>query len=453
MPRPPGQPPGVQRASTAAAVPRGADGRSLVRRIARAREAFLSSARSSGLPSAATQPDAVRAVVAESWRRSLGLGVDPLRWEPPLDLEGSDLEAYRSQHPLASVMPVVRTLLVDQAADAGLIVAVADVEGRLLWVEGASDLRRRAEAMRFVEGARWSEDVAGTNAPGTSLALGAPVQIFAAEHLGSPVTPWSCTAAPVHGPDGSVLGAIDVTGGDDVAGVATLLLVRATAAAVEAELRSASAVTARDLPAQRRRSRAVRRRRRVEVLAGACRLVADGRALPLRLRHAELIVLLRAQPRGLTVDQLACLLTEQQTAAVTVRADLSRLRAALAAVGVRLTPSPYRLEDALDTDDDEVRRHLTAGAVRDALDAYPGPLLPASSAPGVEELRRRLADEVRAGVLASRDIEALWTYANRPDGADDIAAWDACTRLLPPGTPRAILARTRFSRLDAELGV
>ena len=42
--------------------------------------------------------------------------------------------------------------------------------------------------MHFVPGADWSEESAGTNAPGTALALGRPVQIFGPEHLLRPVT-------------------------------------------------------------------------------------------------------------------------------------------------------------------------------------------------------------------------------------------------------------------------
>ena len=92
--------------------------------------------------------------------------------------------------------------------------------------------------MHFVEGASWGEDIAGTNAPGTALALDHAVQIYGGEHYRRPVQPWSCSAAPVHDPlTGALLGAIDVTGGDHVASPHVLTLVRATAAAAESELR------------------------------------------------------------------------------------------------------------------------------------------------------------------------------------------------------------------------
>ncbi|WP_431950767.1 GAF domain-containing protein [Actinacidiphila sp. bgisy167] len=103
---------------------------------------------------------------------------------------------------------------------------------------GTAGLAARAERIGFVEGAEWAEDAVGTNAPGTAVALGRPLQIYAGEHFIRPVHPWSCSAAPVRDPDtGAVIGVIDLTGGDHIAAPHALALVRATVAAAEAELR------------------------------------------------------------------------------------------------------------------------------------------------------------------------------------------------------------------------
>jgi transcriptional regulator of acetoin/glycerol metabolism len=61
--------------------------------------------------------------------------------------------------------------------------AVSDASGQLLWVEGHRVARTARERMNFVEGAWWDEEHAGTNAPGTALALALDVQIFATEHF------------------------------------------------------------------------------------------------------------------------------------------------------------------------------------------------------------------------------------------------------------------------------
>jgi transcriptional regulator of acetoin/glycerol metabolism len=83
---------------------------------------------------------------------------------------------------------VLRQLVGTAADDGDHLMAVSDAAGRLLWVEGHRVARARAEKMNFIEGAWWDEAHAGTNAPGTALALDHEVQIFATEHFLSSVS-------------------------------------------------------------------------------------------------------------------------------------------------------------------------------------------------------------------------------------------------------------------------
>ena len=152
--------------------------------------------------------------------------------------------------------------------------------------------------MNFVPGADWSERSAGTNAPGTALALGREIQIRGSEHFSRIVQPWSCTAAPVHDPDsGALLGAIDLTGGPQVASPQTLALVRATAVAVENHLALLRLTGTAPEPAARRPHL---------VALGGDRprwVTTDGyghlRAAHLTGRHADILVLLSRHPEGL----------------------------------------------------------------------------------------------------------------------------------------------------------
>ncbi len=179
-----------------------------------------------------------RPLVASSWSRCEELqdGRDPTR-PPPVLLTGDALHAYRSTHPLSATLHVCRQLLSQAAADSQSVFAVGDAAGLLLWVDGHRATRSRAEHIGFVEGALWSEAEAGTNAPGTALALGRPLQILAGEHFNQAVRSWSCAAAPIRDPDsGRILGFVDLTGNDDIASPYALALVRATASAIEAQL-------------------------------------------------------------------------------------------------------------------------------------------------------------------------------------------------------------------------
>lgn len=412
------------------------------RSTARDHDRFLSS----GLVS-----DGVRRVVLESWQRSRASGVDADGVLPPVELTDEELDDYRNAHPLAAVMPVIRRLLVDDAVDCDLLVAVSDNEGRLLWVEGSPGLRLRAEAMNFLPGARWSEEHAGTNAPGTALALDHGVQIFAHEHYGRIVQPWSCTAVPVHDPfSGEVVGVLDVTGGDVVATPQSMALVQAAVHAVEAELRL-QAMTAGPTRLVRPSRRASVDVRRLEVLGvdhGVLRVGGERRVMS--QRHSEILLLLCAHPDGLSAEQLAIELHADDLPLVTVRAEMSRLRSALGP----LAPSsrPYRLPLGLVTDVSEVDAAARRGDVGSALTAYRGPVLPHSESPGVAKIRRRLHDRLRAATLASGEAALVLRWAETAWGQDDPEVWATALRLLPHGSAEHNLARIHLAALDAEFG-
>jgi hypothetical protein len=220
----------------------GEDARAAALRLGRAHEKFVS---------LHNMPSFVRSVVAGSWQRCVAAGASQDgRRLPPIRMDADELDDYRSRHPLAAALPVLRELLGERASDDEHIFAVTDAAGILLWVQGHAGTLARAGRMNFVEGAEWSETEAGTNGPGTALAVGRPVQIFAGEHYNTVVHPWSCSAVPIRDPDsGRVLGIVDITGSANIASPYALALVRATARAAEAEL--AIRVAAADEQARR----------------------------------------------------------------------------------------------------------------------------------------------------------------------------------------------------------
>ncbi|HET6481544.1 MAG TPA: GAF domain-containing protein, partial [Actinoplanes sp.] len=286
----------------------GADPVERMRQVGRAHERFVT-----GEAGDTKSGPPVRSIVADSWRRS-AVALSGPDATAPIELSDDDLETYRAAHPLSRVLPIFRNLLGGLADDGEHLMAVCDAYGRLLWVEGTAKVLRGAEQMNFVPGARWDEAHAGTNAPGTALAIDHPLQIFATEHFSRPVQRWTCAAAPIHDPGtGQLLGAIDVTGGDHLANPHSLALVRATALAAEAYLSSqlASAATAGSL---------------VTLGRNEALLTFEGRRWRLGRRHSELLVLLLAHPAGSTGDELGFGLYGDDASPVTVRAELSRLR-------------------------------------------------------------------------------------------------------------------------------
>ncbi|MER5264849.1 GAF domain-containing protein [Actinosynnema sp. NPDC002837] len=462
------------------------------RRLAHVHEAVLGGGPAHG----------ARELILESWRRSLAARVDPDRHEPPVVLDRAEVVDRRGAHPIAAAMPVLRETLLGFADEAEHVMIITDADGNILWCEGANAVRFLAERVRLTEGACWAEDAIGTNAMGTALAVGKPVTVHSAEHLVRTYHGWTCAASPVRDPDtGRTIGVVDVSGPLSSTHPALVALVSAAARLAEGQLRVRSetrderlrSVNMRHLIGLRGEPGALLSpsgrvlaaephgllQTRVDVTGETVRLAdgreallepldegyllrvprrgtrrpvlslrflgdpkgsLDGRALPLSLRHAELLTALALHPRGLTAERLALHLYGERGNPTTVRAELHRLRAQLG--GVLLT-RPYRLSADVRGDFLAVRDALHAGDVGTAAAAYRGELLPRSEAPVVCEEREDLAAAVRRGVLERGDVEALWAFGLV---AEDVTVLERLVRLLPRTDPRREVAATRLRR-------
>lgn len=180
----------------------------------------------------------LRSLVADSWLRSQNAGVD-LNRDPgiPAQLVTQNFLDYRITHPLSAIMPYIRDALSGLCNDQGVILAITDENGLILWVEGDRKVERRAESMNFIEGVLWSEDHAGTNAPGTTIATGTPVQIVTREHFHPQAKSFTCSAAPIYNPkSGLLVGVVDLTGGKSIANPYCFALVKAAAKVGESAL-------------------------------------------------------------------------------------------------------------------------------------------------------------------------------------------------------------------------
>ena len=422
----------------------GEDPAARLEQVRRAHELFVQT----GTMSPATGRTSVRSVVRDSWMRSARGGVNPSGMTDDNSMSWNDFLEYRNGHPMAAAYPLVRSLMLDEVSDSGVVVALTDDVGRLLWVEGDHKARDQAGDINFVEGALWAEQVAGTNAPGLALEVDHGVQIFGAEHFAVRVQDWNCVAAPVHDPvTGAVIGVIDVTGGERVATPFALSMVRSVVAAVEGELRI------RSLTGEGPRS---------DRSGGPNLTVLDGdryfwrppgrHAVRLSRRHAEILVLLGEYPGGLGTEQIATMLADDGVDPVTVRAEISRLRRDL---GPDVVASrPYRLTAPIDSDLAQVRRMLRTGEIIRAIETFGrGGLLRVSKAPGIADVFEELKEDVRSAVLTSGDQELLRAWTASAHGREDLAAWRSWGQMLTPGHRDEALVRGRLRLLDRRFGI
>src|SRR5919198_3215085 len=154
----------------------------------------------------------LRQTIVESWLRSLDSDLDPIDLLAPLEVDPSEIRDRWLEHPLGSLEHVLAEQLRTIAQDSQSLIVVSDASGILLDIQGAEWLKERAAEMNFVEGARYSEEVAGTNGIGTVLAADHALQVFASEHLNERHHGWTCSGAPVHDPvSGRLVGVVGLS--------------------------------------------------------------------------------------------------------------------------------------------------------------------------------------------------------------------------------------------------
>ena len=160
-----------------------------------------------------SQSNSATSALAASWRRSLlKHGLDPSDARRPERLTFEELSQRRqAMDPFLRVAGPQLDQLFNLVGLSGCNVLLTDANGAVLdqRVNGAD-----AEQFRdwgLWQGAIWSEAAQGTNGIGTCLAEGRQVTIHRDEHFHTRNTAMSCMDAPIWGPDGLLLAALDVS--------------------------------------------------------------------------------------------------------------------------------------------------------------------------------------------------------------------------------------------------
>ncbi|MGW7403113.1 transcriptional regulator [Streptomyces sp. NPDC054833] len=379
-------------------------------------------------PAAGGGADALRHEVTESWARSLS-SVDPGRDSAPVT-EGGTVHHRWTDSPLRRPVDDLADELRNIADDAGFVTAVTDETGTILWTCGGRTMTRRAERVNFAPGGRWDEQAMGTNALSLALRTGRPSSVFSAEHLVTALHGWVCYCAPVHGPDGRVLGVLDMSTTWDRSNPLAMSTVRSLVSVIEARLRTELPRQTRDNPGQVRLT-----------CLGTDQAVREERPLALRPRQLEILTLLALEPDGFSPERLReALYGDRAVTASTFKAEISHLRRALSG---GIATRRYALTTPVSCDAVDVLRALENGDAETALRLYRGPLLPRSAAPGIEQWRTYLEVAVREAVLASTRPEHALRYGER--APYDAEVHEHALRLLDQGDARRAVAAGRLS--------
>ncbi|WPB57512.1 sigma-54-dependent Fis family transcriptional regulator [Xylophilus sp. GOD-11R] len=177
------------------------------------------------------------AVLARSRERSGAFG---LRQDHPPELailDAGELRLLRERNSsLGSHARPVMENLYAQIAGTHSMVLLTDRHGTILQSLGDADFLERAHRVALQPGVAWSEQSCGTNAIGTSLVEGEPMQVHADQHFLRVHHFLSCSCAPIHDPLGEPMGSIDVSGDHRGQSKHTLALVRMSAQMIENHL-------------------------------------------------------------------------------------------------------------------------------------------------------------------------------------------------------------------------
>ncbi|MFF7455249.1 GAF domain-containing protein [Kitasatospora sp. NPDC008115] len=180
-----------------------------------------------------------RPEIGDSWERLRRLGLDPDAGATTVHLGPAEIEHRRRASGLDPLLPILRGTLVGQADQPPLLLAITDADGHILWQEGERGLRRSAERIGFLNGARWAEERVGTNGIAAALRAQRPMHVHSSEHYLRSHHSWTCVAAPVRDPGtGLLVGAINLSGPAHSVRPYLLQLTATAAKLAETELRA-----------------------------------------------------------------------------------------------------------------------------------------------------------------------------------------------------------------------
>ncbi|MEL7563414.1 MAG: sigma-54-dependent Fis family transcriptional regulator [Dehalobacterium sp.] len=173
-----------------------------------------------------------------SWRNCIKIGVNPFQKRVPQVPNQQELLFRRIKYKeLIEISLPFMEQLYKFVAGSGFVVTLADADGYILKIIGDQEVRESIEKGNFREGICWSEELAGTNAIGTSIKLNQPIQVLGYEHFCICSHNSTCSAAPIHDLTGQIIGVLNMTATYEKVHSHTLGMVVAAVHAIENHLK------------------------------------------------------------------------------------------------------------------------------------------------------------------------------------------------------------------------
>ena len=178
----------------------------------------------------------VQPAVAECWKKCRDAGMDP-NGGLGRRVDDAVFQSIREANStlIDTALPIMQSIF-DIVRRTGFLMVLTDSAGYVLETMGDESIKERTEDLRFVPGALWSNLSVGTNAISVALDCDTPIQMVGPEHYCRTHHGWTCSASPIHGLNGEVIGCFNMSG--DASGVHdhTLAVVLAAVYGIEGKL-------------------------------------------------------------------------------------------------------------------------------------------------------------------------------------------------------------------------
>ena len=178
----------------------------------------------------------VQPAVAECWKKCRDAGVDP-NGGLGRRVDDAVFQSIREANStlIDTALPIMQSIF-DIVRRTGFLMVLTDSAGYVLETMGDESIMERTEDLRFVPGALWSNLSVGTNAISVALDCDTPIQMVGPEHYCRTHHGWTCSAAPIHGENGEIVGCLNMSGEAADVHDHTLAVVLSAAIGIEGKL-------------------------------------------------------------------------------------------------------------------------------------------------------------------------------------------------------------------------
>jgi transcriptional regulator of acetoin/glycerol metabolism len=178
----------------------------------------------------------VQPPVADSWQKCRAAGVNPNGGHGTKVDEAVFKSIVNANKTLIDTAAPIMQSVFGIVKRSHFMLVLTDAVGYILVSIGDEEVMSKTRDMRYQTGVLWNSMSVGTNAISVALDYDTAIQMVGPEHYCSSHHGWTCSAAPIHGANGEVVGCLNMSGDYTAAHDHTLGLVLAAAYGIEAQL-------------------------------------------------------------------------------------------------------------------------------------------------------------------------------------------------------------------------